>query len=109
MVLPSAILRRTALGIVLAAPLVAPASIGAQSGTWALTNARIETISKGVIEKGTIIIRNGLITAVGPDAEIPADARVIDLTKRTVAPGLIDLTSAVGLPAVAAPAASSSR
>jgi imidazolonepropionase-like amidohydrolase len=105
MVLPSAILRRTALGIVLAAPLVAPASIGAQSGTWALTNARIETISKGVIEKGTIIIRNGLITAVGPDAEIPADARVIDLTKRTVAPGLIDLTSAVGLPAVAAPAA----
>jgi imidazolonepropionase-like amidohydrolase len=109
MAVPSVILRRTALGIVLAAPLAAPASIGAQRGTWALTNARIETISKGVIEKGTIIIRNGLITAVGPDAAIPADARVIDMTKRTVAPGLIDLTSSVGLAAATAPTAAGGR
>ncbi len=109
MIVPSAILRRTALGIVLAAPMAAPASLGAQSGTWALTNARIETISKGVIEKGTIIIRNGLITAVGPDAAIPADARVIDMTKRTVAPGLIDLTSSAGLAAATAPAGAGGR
>jgi imidazolonepropionase-like amidohydrolase len=109
MAVPSAILRRIALGIVLAAPLAMPSVLGAQSGTWALTNARIETVSKGVIENGTIIIRNGLITAVGPDAAIPADARVIDMTKRTVAPGLIDLTSTAGLPAAAASAGAGGR
>jgi imidazolonepropionase-like amidohydrolase len=109
MAVPSAILRRIALGIVLVAPMAAPASLGAQSGTWALTNARIETVSKGVIENGTIIIRNGLITAVGPNAAIPADARVIDMTKRTVAPGLIDLTSTAGLPAAVAPAGAGGR
>jgi imidazolonepropionase-like amidohydrolase len=96
----SAALRRAAAGIVLAVPGAA----FAQSGTWALTNARIETVTKGVIEKGTIVIRDGLITAVGADAAIPADARVFDLSKRTVSPGLIDLTSTLGLPIVPAPA-----
>jgi imidazolonepropionase-like amidohydrolase len=96
----SAALRRAVAGIVLAVPGAA----FAQSGTWALTNARIETVTKGVIEKGTIIIRDGLITAVGADAAIPADARVVDLSRRTISPGLIDLTSTLGLPIAAAPA-----
>src|SRR6266481_3429372 len=98
MILSPAALRRSLMGAVLAIPCAA----GAQSGTWALTNARIETVTKGVIEKGTIIIRNGLIVAVGADVAVPADARVLDLPKRTVSPGLIDLTSSIGLPAVAA-------
>jgi imidazolonepropionase-like amidohydrolase len=92
------VLRRAALGVVCATPCVA----GAQRGTWALTNARIETVTKGVIEKGTIVIRDGLIVAVGTDVTIPGDARVVDLSQRTVSPGLIDLTSTLGLPAVAA-------
>jgi imidazolonepropionase-like amidohydrolase len=94
------ILRRIALGIVLASP----AALHAQAGTWAITNARIETVTKGVIEKGTIVIRDGLITAVGADVPVPADARVLDYAKRTVSPGLIDLTSSLGLPAAPAPA-----
>lgn len=93
-----ALLQRLAPGVA----LVAPAVLGAQGGTWALTNARIETVTKGVIEKGTIVIRDGLIAAVGADVPIPADARVLDLSKRTVAPGLIDLTSTIGLPAAPA-------
>jgi imidazolonepropionase-like amidohydrolase len=72
----------------------------AQHTTWALTNARIETASAtGVIDKGTIVIRDGLIVAVGPNVAVPADARVVDFTGRTVYPGLIDLTSTLGLPA----------
>ena len=71
----------------------------AQEGTWALTNARIETVTHGVIERGTIVIRDGLIVAVGASVTAPADARVVDLTGRTVYPGLIDLTSTLGLPA----------
>jgi imidazolonepropionase-like amidohydrolase len=72
----------------------------AQKGTWALTNARIETAgAAGVIERGTIVIRDGLIVAVGATVTVPADARVLDLARKTVYPGLIDLTSTLGLPA----------
>jgi hypothetical protein len=51
----------------------------AQDGPWVLTNARIFTVTRGVIERGTIVIRDGLIAAVGPDVAVPADARVLDL------------------------------
>jgi imidazolonepropionase-like amidohydrolase len=87
--------------LTLAATLLLPAatSLSAQSDTWALTNARIQTVTKGVIDKGTILIRKGLIEAVGPTISLPADARVVDLAGKTVTPGLIDLTSSLGLPA----------
>lgn len=75
----------------------------AQEGTWALTNARIETVTRGVIERGTIVIRDGLIEAVGTNVRVPADARVLDLSNRTVYPGLIDLTATLGLPTPPAP------
>lgn len=71
----------------------------AQDGTWALTNARIETVTRGVIERGTIVIRDGLIEAVGSSVAVPPDARVMDIAGQTVYPGLIDLTSTLGLPA----------
>jgi imidazolonepropionase-like amidohydrolase len=72
-----------------------PSPLAAQGGRWALTNARIQTVSNGVIERGVILIRDGLIQAVGPAVPIPADARVLDLEGRTVTPGLIDLASAI--------------
>ncbi len=81
----------------------------AQGGTWALTNARVETVTRGVIERGTIVIRDGLIAAVGPDVAPPADARVLDLAGKTVYPAFIDLTSTLGLPAVTAPAPGGGR
>jgi imidazolonepropionase-like amidohydrolase len=80
-------------------PALAGRAAQAQEGPWALTNARIQTVTHGVIEHGTIVIRNGLITAVGADVTAPAEARVLDLGGRTVSPGLIDLTSSIGLPA----------
>lgn len=79
--------------------LAVPVTVSnAQELPWALTNARIETVGRGTIEKGTIIIRDGLIAAVGANVAVPPDARVIDLTGRTVYPGIIDLTSTIGLP-----------
>jgi imidazolonepropionase-like amidohydrolase len=74
-------------------------SLVAQSDTWALINARIQTVTHGVIEKGTIIIRKGLIEAVGPAVTVPPDARVLDLSGKTVTAGLVDLTSSLGLAA----------
>jgi imidazolonepropionase-like amidohydrolase len=90
-----------AAALVTAAGLAPP--VAAQDGTWALTNARIQTVSRGVIERGTVLIRNGLIEAVGPSITVPPDARVIDLAGRTVTPGILDLTSSLGLPTAPAP------
>ena len=53
------------------------------------------------IQKGTVIIRNGLIEAVGFDIPIPGDARVIDAIGMTVYPGLIDAYTNIGLGAPA--------
>ena len=59
----------------------------------AITNATILTAARGTIEKGTILIRDGKIAAVGPDVTVPAGAEVIDGTGRFVAPGIIDAHS----------------
>ena len=56
----------------------------------AITNAKILTITQGIIEKGALLIEGGRITAVGPDIEIPADAEVYDASGKVVMPGLID-------------------
>jgi len=66
--------------------------------TYAITNTRIVTVSGPVIERGTVVIRNGLIAAAGADVNAPPDARVIDGTGLTVYPGLIDSYTNLGLP-----------
>jgi imidazolonepropionase-like amidohydrolase len=76
---------------------VLTATAAAQDGVWALTNARIETVSGTVIERGTVVIRDGLIEAVGANVRPPADARIVDLNGRHITPALIDLTSTMGL------------
>src|SRR5437763_7346364 len=64
----------------------------------ALTNARIVTSPGKTIEKGTILIRDGMIVAAGADVKVPADARVWDLAGKTIYPGFIDAYSRLGLP-----------
>lgn len=63
--------------------------------TFAITNAQIVTVSGPTI-KGTIVVRDGLIEAVGENVKIPADARLIDGTGLTVYPGLFDTYTSVG-------------
>ncbi|MEZ4588159.1 MAG: amidohydrolase family protein [Gemmatimonadales bacterium] len=72
-------------------PLAAP--IPPQPKVMAITNATIMTASRGTIEKGTVLIRDGKIAAVGTDVSVPADAVVIDGTGRYVTPGIIDAHS----------------
>jgi imidazolonepropionase-like amidohydrolase len=71
--------------------------LSAQQGVWALTNARIETVTRGTIERGTILVRDGLIADVGAGVAVPPDAVVLDLGGKTVSPGLIDLISSTGI------------
>jgi len=65
-------------------------------GRLALKNARIITM-KGdeVIENGTIIINENKIEAIGKaeDVKIPADAKVIDCSGKTIMPGMVDVHS----------------
>ena len=64
---------------------------------YAIKGGTVVTVTGATIQKGTVIIRNGLIEAVGADIPVPGDARVIDATGMTVYPGLIDSYSNVGL------------
>ena len=66
--------------------------------TYAITNARIVTVSGPVIERGAVVIRNGLIAAAGANVNAPPDARVIDGNGLTVYPGLIDSYTNLALP-----------
>jgi imidazolonepropionase-like amidohydrolase len=84
-------------GKLAAAPLVAELGVTANqvkpTGSIALTGARIVTM-KGdeVIENGTILIEGDRIAVVGPTASItyPAGTRTIDVSGKTIIPGLID-------------------
>jgi imidazolonepropionase-like amidohydrolase len=90
------------LSIALLAPLAARAQ--QQQGrsaidTYAITGARIVTVSGAEIPRGTVVVRGGLIAAVGANIAAPADARIIDGTGLTVYPGLIDANTNLGMPA----------
>ncbi len=59
--------------------------------TVAYTDAFIETMGAGGrIKDGTLLVRSEKIVAVGKDIEIPADARVVSLSGKTILPGLVD-------------------
>ena len=67
-----------------------------ETGTFALENAEIHTITKGV-QIGTVLIKDGLITGVGKNISIPADAKRIDCSGKRVYPGFIDSGTTLGL------------
>jgi imidazolonepropionase-like amidohydrolase/Tol biopolymer transport system component len=64
-------------------------------GVTVLTGARILTMadaSGGIIDDGVVIIQDNRIRAVGRRGEvsIPANAREVDVTGKTIMPGIID-------------------
>ncbi len=69
----------------------------ARQGTYAITNARIETVANGTIENGTVVIEGDRIIAVGANVAIPAGAEVIDGTGLQLYPGMIDSGTNLGL------------
>src|SRR6185503_4544955 len=65
---------------------------------YALTNVRIVTAPGKVIERGTVVVRDGRIAAVGASVTVPAGVVRMDLAGNSVYPGLIDAATSVGLP-----------
>jgi imidazolonepropionase-like amidohydrolase/Tol biopolymer transport system component len=70
-------------------------------GLVALTNARIITM-KGdeVIERGSILIEDNRIKAVGANIQIPANAQKLDMSGKTIMPGLVDVHAHMGYTAL---------
>ena len=57
---------------------------------YAFTNVTIVASPGVVIERGTLVVRNGLIEAIGANVTIPADASIMDLNGKYIFPGFID-------------------
>ncbi|HSI88378.1 MAG TPA: amidohydrolase family protein [Pyrinomonadaceae bacterium] len=77
---------------------------GAHAQSYAISNARIITVSGAAIDRGTVVIRDGLIEAVGANITPPADAKVFDAGGATVYPGFFDAGTNLGIQAPQRPA-----
>jgi imidazolonepropionase-like amidohydrolase len=63
----------------------------------AIKGGKIYTITKGLIEKGTILIDEGKIVEVGADVTVPDGAEVIDAEGKIVMPGLVEAHCHIGI------------
>jgi imidazolonepropionase-like amidohydrolase len=72
----------------------------AQTTPVAFTNARVITLAGeqglGEVARGTLVVHQGKIVAVGENVHIPADAQRIDAAGKTIIPGLVDTHSHIG-------------
>ena len=97
---------RRALGLlslcllILGLPTVASAQdyeVPPVTDTYALENARVVQAPGQVLESATVVVRDGLIDAVGRDVEVPYDARRIEADSLVVYAGFIDGLSHAGV------------
>ncbi len=72
---------------------------GGEPQDFAIRGAKVVPVSGAPLENATVVISRGIITAVGKEAGIPAEAWVIDGKGLTVYPGLFDSFTDVGIPA----------
>lgn len=77
--------------------VAAAAQSKSPQGTYAIRNARIVTVSAGVIEKGTVVIKDGKIAAVGTSVAIPREAKIVEGAGLSVYPGMIDSNTILGI------------
>jgi imidazolonepropionase-like amidohydrolase len=60
----------------------------------AIRGGTVLTVTKGTIQNGTVILRDGKIAAVGgPETAVPSGADTVDAKGRFVSPGIIDAHS----------------
>jgi len=96
--------RRHGLGLLSLLLLALPSPLSAQdydipsvTDTYALTDARVVQAPGQVLESATVVVRDGVIEAVGPDADVPYDARTIAADSLVVYAGFIDGLSHAGV------------
>ncbi len=62
-----------------------------------LKGGKVLTITKGIIENGIVVIKDGKILEVGKNIDIPAGIKVLDMSGKYVMPGIIDSHSHIAL------------
>jgi len=62
-----------------------------------IQNATVLTVTQGTIEHGSVLIKDGKISQVGPNVKAPSGAQVIDGTGMFVTPGIIDCHSHIAV------------
>ena len=86
-----------ASSLALGAGLFAAPASAQDSGVTVIKNATILTVTKGIIENGSVLIRNGKIAEVGQSVKEPAGATVIDGKGMFVTPGIVDCHSHIAV------------
>ena len=88
---------RFSITVIAAAAAFAVGARADAPNIYAIRGARLVTAAGAPIQSGTIVIRNGVIDAVGADVQPPADAFIIDGAGMTVYPGLINMGNSTGM------------
>jgi imidazolonepropionase-like amidohydrolase len=83
--------------LLLTAQLWAQEELKPVTRTYAIRNANIILAPSKKIEKGTIVVKDGLIAAVGKDIKIPANAQIIEADSMFIYAGFIDGFSQIGV------------
>jgi imidazolonepropionase-like amidohydrolase len=83
-------------GFLMAIVIVA-AALPAVAQTIAITNGTVHPVNSAPIPNATVLIRDGVIVAVGARVNVPPGARRIDATGKVVTPGLINSLTELGL------------
>ncbi|MBD5785693.1 amidohydrolase [Cellulosimicrobium terreum] len=65
--------------------------------TVAITNGYVVPVAAPPIENGTVLVEDGIITAVGADVVVPDGARVVDAAGRWVLPGFVESHAHMGV------------
>lgn len=83
--------------ILLVLLIVIPSFAQTQKGTFAFINAKIETITSGTINNGTLVIRDNKIIDLGTNITLPVGIETLDCKGLSIYPGFIDCGTSVGL------------
>src|SRR5437016_1740214 len=73
-----------------AKPDLKPAKPG--EGVTAIVGGDVYTVTREIIRGGTVLLKNGKITAVGMDVAVPEGAKVIDAKGKVVTPGFVAMS-----------------
>ncbi|MGI8680358.1 MAG: amidohydrolase [Jatrophihabitans sp.] len=67
------------------------------SASVAIVNGRIVPMDGPVLESGTVLVEDGVITAIGADVTVPAGVETVDASGRWVLPGFVEAHGHVGI------------
>ncbi len=85
------------LAVFFLAAAAVPVCRAQDSGVTLIKDATILTVTKGTIEHGSILIKDGKIARVGKNISAPDGATVIDATGMYIMPGIIDCHSHIAV------------